>query len=288
MKHAVLPAVLTGVAVVGLILVVQKDEHSTAVVASGTAPKTAPSVALLQPTMDDPNEALEWLPMSINRLVSQSELGVVATVTDVSAPKWNSPDGAPWAARMDESAAPVAFKYRDVRVQVDRVLFESTKRSAKLGDSFTVYVPGDGTHTGAKVATPAGTRPFNDANGDFMPGSHVVLLLSTEQLSLSDGTTVPRLALTASYQANWRIDEKNNAVSADPQRTVPVDALINRIASERARGAQAVESPAERDKTTRNPLGDSQGQTSSPGQGPSSYPSEQRPAPQGDPVPPAS
>lgn len=68
-------------------------------------------------------------------------------------------------------------------------------------------------------------------------GDRLLLLVADHPVPLQTGDLLPGLELVNGYQGTWRL-EGDTAVSADPQRTVPLAPLLAPVAQERARGAQ--------------------------------------------------
>ncbi len=179
----------------------------------------------------------------INGIVSRSELGIIATIQDVSPMRWNTPDGEAWTRSV--GVGETATQFRVATAKVEGVLFAGPEEvSVKPGDEVTVRMWGSGRPTGDLLEFPnrdGSTTPIyeDQMGGPDGPGDRVVWLLGPSRLQFSDCTVDQRLQLAGSFDGAWRVEGDATAPMArslDPVRDVPLDALIARIDEERRAG----------------------------------------------------
>jgi hypothetical protein len=203
--------------------------------------------------------------LGINDLVSESGAGIIGSVESVSAARWNSLSGEPWV-QTSGSQWP-ALEYRDAQVKVNDVLFSDSTLPVTSGQLVTIRLIGDGTATGAPEPGGYPGETFNSSDGPVTPGSTRLMLLREAPFYFADGSSSMIVELSSGYQANWRVDG-SQAASADPQRTVDLGALRQRIAAERAAGHRPEDPSMD---TTRNPLGTPTTPTTAPPPPPPCY-----------------
>ncbi|MFA5785859.1 MAG: hypothetical protein WDA71_02575 [Actinomycetota bacterium] len=168
--------------------------------------------------------------LSFNDLVNYSDAAVMGTITAATKPKWNSASGKAWTID-PETDDPVPGMYRDVTLQVSRVLFSTDKVAAKQGDDVVVRVRvclGD---------CPQTRTPSTQLAGPTDVGSEVLFLLKRIEFAFQGDKRVEVTALSGHWDANWTV-KNGMAVNADPRRSVPLDPLIARILKERAAGLE--------------------------------------------------
>lgn len=189
-----------------------------------------------------------WASIPTNRLANWSDDAVVGVVTAITEARWNQASGEPWEEADDE---PVAWLYRDATVRVEELLWASEKLPVAKGEDVVVRLYGDGTASGYEMEGVAGIRYANERSGPVELGATVLFVLMREAFNMREGP-VNAVVLVNGFQGNWTL-RGGKAVSADPERTVPADALIRRLKAERARGID----PNDR-RGVRDPLEESQ------------------------------
>ena len=177
----------------------------------------------------------EWAPSGINRITLSSEVGVVGSVVSVD----EVPSGE-WG-----------MGYLSGVLKVEQSMFGEVA----VGDlvEFTQLNPRD-------VPTSVGGLPAEVPSDDrygamFDLGSRLLMLLGTMSRSGPDGVNNV-LVPSHGYQSTWMIND-DIAVSVDPQRTVPLAPLVERITAEREAPLTQDSDPQLhlRDRATvRNPL----------------------------------
>jgi hypothetical protein len=176
-------------------------------------------------------------PPSINGIVNGSDAGVVAHVDGVSPPKWNSTDGQRFERGDPSGVAP--WTYRDATVTVKEVLWQTPKVETSPGETLQVRIQGAGTATGCMVEIGPGERVREDQlSGPVSAGTDVLWILRVRPFAFKDGNRMKSessLMIAGYFDGNWKI-ENGSAVSLSKARSVPYDALVNRLRAERARG----------------------------------------------------
>lgn len=195
----------------------------------------------------------EYVLLPINTLAHWGDAAVVGTVTAVSEPRWNQNSGEPWKNRDGE---PTAWRYRDVTVGIERVLWSSEELTVVTGDELVVRFYGDGSASGVWIEPLFPERyPHlsygNQQSGPVETGTSVLFVLAREPFVWREGP-VDAVVLVNGFQTNWTVRD-GVAYSADPKRTVAVEALIDRLKTERARGLD----PSDR-RGLRDPLEEQQ------------------------------
>lgn len=212
----------------------------------GTAEE--PSVQQRSAGPDEPGETggSIFASYTMNTLVNLASTGGLFSVKAIAPVRWNSKSGEAWTSR--SASGPSPLNYRDVSLMALRPLFVSSM-PLTTGDLVTVRLHGDGTDSGPSVSTVPGLQQ-NRADGDVKVGDTVLMLLGQEDFPMEEGSTVSVTSPVNGYQGVWTI-AGDQAGSVDPQRTVALAPLEQRIAVERLRG------PAQmlvEDGSERNPL----------------------------------
>ncbi len=217
---------------------------------SVSSPMTLPAP---KSVYDNPAGTVDIELSSINRLVNTSDAAVIATVEAVSAPRWNSASGNVWVSDPNDPNPQKAqpFQYRDVTLQVRRVLFGSTSLAPVAESTIDVKVYGSGQNTGAMVNGDPNDR-WNQMSGPFTPGDTQLVFLISVDFPMQSGPT-PAVVLNQDAYGHWVIDGPT-AQSAIAGRSVSVQDLQSRIATERAAGLRQ-ETPDQASKSQINPLG---------------------------------
>lgn len=195
---------------------------------------------------------LDYQQIGINRLVQTSHAAVTGVVTNVTPARWNSVDGREFCPSVFDLRG--RHQFRDVTVRVATSVFDSATLPAKPGTEVTFRVFGDGTPTGHEVAENADGSVIyqNQVDGSYDLGSTVLVLLAQiDNFPMADGPATVN-QVVGSWMGNWTVDLVNNqAVSVQQGRSVPLDKLLARIATERTIGADFTRDR----KTALNPLG---------------------------------
>lgn len=205
----------------------------------------APEAAVPNP-LQDPEGELLFASETINSLATKAQVGILGKVVEVSPVRWNIEDGAKWEATSKDSAIPVP--YRDVKIEVSDVVFRADFET-QPGAILDVRLRGDGTDTGAAVGIVPGLR-YNRSGGDAAVGDAVLLLAHEGDFPMREGHSERVLLPVNGFQGLWTV-RGESVDNVDPMRRVPLQALLDRIADERERGAQPY-SPS--DRSDRNPL----------------------------------
>jgi hypothetical protein len=170
----------------------------------------------------------------INTLVHFTDEALIGTVVSIGAPEaydW-PPDYPP-----EERGR---WTTQDVTVTVEQVLFKNPD------------VPDTGVITLAASAesdtqtTPCGHAiSAQDRSGGLAVGARVLLL--TRYGDKGPGPHGPRPVWLGGWSLTWRI-EGDRAVSVDPERTAPLQALVHRIQLERRLGSVPARNPGTEDR----------------------------------------
>lgn len=178
-------------------------------------------------------------PPGINRFVNGSDAAVIGHVESISDPKWNSTDGRSFGMRDASHVYPM--RYREATLTVKEVLWKTANVDTSAGESLTVRVRGDGSASGCKSDIAPGERVrTNEGAGMVAQGTDVLWVLKRAPFYLKDGDKMRQetfVTIAGSFLGNWKV-ESDTAVNLSHARTVPFDALVNRLRAERARGFQ--------------------------------------------------
>lgn len=166
---------------------------------------------------------------------------MTGVVTSIGKPIWATVDGRPPPKPLDcYPLAPGRWRYRVTTLQVRRVLWDSPELTIREEDSVQVWLMGDGTHTGRDAPIPG--MKENEMSGPVQVGSEVLWLLRRWSMGLIDpdpkstgAPYIPVVVFPDGYRANWTLRD-GHAVNPDPRRTVPAQALIDRLLREHGRG----------------------------------------------------
>ena len=196
----------------------------------------------------------------INTLVNQSDAAVVATVTDVSPPRWNSADGAEWCKQENEpgSRHAVAFQCREATLSVKDVVFATSKIDTSVRQ-IKVVLPGDGQLTDAPgdhgvvggVGFEMSTNEW--AENVLHKGETAFLLLQRADADTKEGSS-SIVSVSYGHLGKWHIDDSTptRAKSQIAGRDVDVKQLTQRIKDERLQGRR--DDVAADRRTSINPL----------------------------------
>lgn len=192
---------------------------------------------------------------TVNALTNGAHAAVIARVESISPPRWNTTTGE--APREDPEWTPPAqpLRYRIATLAVQRVMWSSDELPIEPAEELEVHLLGDGSETGCEVGGAPIPIRENEISGRVEERAQVLVLLARRDFRLIDmekdiavPTTITRPA--GNYLGIWTISG-SRAVSFDPERSAPLDPLIERMKTERARGARP-----EDDRGRRNPIED--------------------------------
>lgn len=213
---------LTGCLAAALVLATSTGCGATAPSRPAPAAADLPSAGFVE----------DYVSLTVNQLVTASELAVIARVTEVGPLRWNSESGTPWGPTPQD---PLAFPLtlRDLEVAVEQVVFAGEQ---PVGVGQVLVVRQEGPASIRDV--PGADRVHNlAATGHVAVGDRLLLLLAEHPLPMQSGRLLAGLEPVNGYQAVWQVRDAT-AVSADPQRTVPLADLLARLRLERTRGEQ--------------------------------------------------
>jgi hypothetical protein len=226
----------------------------------------APATSSLPPTCDAADATrkgaqLEFAVAGINMVVSASHAGIVGTITRATGVRWNSDDGSEWNGTNEVSPYPL----RVATVAVEQVLFDSPTLTVDPGQQIDVAFD---VYQGESIGgIPAEVPPRDAFGGCPRTGERILALLRDDPVVFgTDATPKALIGPTNGYLGIWRFQD-DQAVSADPARTVDVDRLIARVDAEHRRGQLLDATPEEiaADQAIyRNPLGEGPTATTRP------------------------
>jgi hypothetical protein len=177
----------------------------------------------------------------INWIATNSQAAVVATVTSVSEPRSYT--------YTEDNGRVYERTIRDVHVRIDRVIYGSADLKPDVGQDLRVVSYGSGKG-GEPVKLPSGNTIYaEESDGHFASGEQKLLVLTTVPGYPTPEGRQTVIQLVQAFQGQWTIVGPL-AVSDDPQRSVPVDALEKRLLEERKGGRNR----AHDERTVTNPL----------------------------------
>ena len=146
-----------------------------------------------------------------------------------------SRDGAAWTGeRPGQRYDAQPWRYRDAKVRVKEVLYSSDRLRVAQGAEITVRLYGDATPTGSRVGGAVSGMRMNEISGPVTANTDVLFVLERGPWYTEDGDTEV-VRLVSHYQGNWTLKD-GRAESAEPRRSAPAAALIEKIKNERSAG----------------------------------------------------
>lgn len=195
----------------------------------------------------------------LNDLVSQSDAAIIATVSAISLPRWNSSTGDAWCTTDNEPGTrhALAFQYRNVTLDLKETLFASERIDTNQ-KQLTVSIPGDGQLTSEPADRARITgEGFDVSTYEFSEniihlGETALLLLRREQVDTKEGIS-ELINVSSAALGKWNVSS-GRATSPVPNRDADSFALKQRIKDERAAGRKKLTEDEQR-KSAINPLG---------------------------------
>jgi hypothetical protein len=183
-------------------------------------------------------------------LVGSSAAAVIATVDEVTEPRWNSVDGQAWEPDPNTTelqAAPLMF--RTAALRVESVLFQEAGETIKPGGTIQLYLYGSGESGDTDIRD--GDVAFDAVSGPISEGDRVLALLRWQKFGMqgTEASWPTVFSFTGHLQGNFGLEDGvvrsvDVSLGWDGQQ---LDALVSAIHA--ARSGEQVRSPAERTET---------------------------------------
>lgn len=187
------------------------------------------------PLPSSPTMVASFALLGINELVHESHAAIIGRVTAITQPRWNSKTGDPWAGDREPARARVTpWRYRDATIKVVQEIYASSEWPVAVDQEITIRLFGDGINTGSDLESATPGMRSNTVSGPIESDSDGLWVIARGAWIGEDGET-EIIRLANHFQGNWMIDN-GKAISAEPRREIPVNALVEKRQRERAAG----------------------------------------------------
>lgn len=208
------------------------DSDETRLSAPGVDTATEPTGPQIPPAKSS-SEVIDFIPApGVSAFVHASDAGVVASISSVTDPRWNSVDGEPWVARPTSGPVPRPWMYRRATVRVEEVLWSSDNLPVGVGDDVVVTLLGSGEPTGAEL--PGWSIRQDEMSGPVAKGERKLFVLVKTSFYIEGEGLVPAVWPVTHFLGHWTI-RGGQAENVRPQRSAPLEPLIERLKQARQR-----------------------------------------------------